>query len=186
MLNRVTKHILLAEVNGGKILIQYTFNKLVHFLAFAWQIIHLKIVDVYTFWGEGFEKVYVLYTHLNVDNYGLPLTIIFTLMFFSYYTVTDCDKSSTSDKRRNSLHLGHTTTHLPPHSQKMAFVSPLISWLPTLQPQCTPVEHWRESRTIRLAVHYYLIFLIERRNNWPINLRGWKDELFSSSKMSLN
>ncbi len=27
------------------------------------------------FWGGGgYEKVYVLYTHLNVDNYGWPLT----------------------------------------------------------------------------------------------------------------
>ncbi len=26
-------------------------------------------------------------------------------------------------------------------SQKAAFVSPLISWLPTLQPQRTPIEH---------------------------------------------
>ncbi len=24
--------------------------------------------------GEGFEKVYVLYTHLNVENYGHPFT----------------------------------------------------------------------------------------------------------------
>ncbi len=72
------------------------------------------------------------------------------------------------------------------HSQKAAFVSLLKSWLPTLQPQRTPIEHWRESCTARLAVHYYPIFLIERRNIWPINLRGWIDELRSSSKMALN
>ncbi len=71
-------------------------------------------------------------------------------------------------------------------SQKAAFVFPLTSWLPTLQSQRTPIEHWRESCTARLAAHYYLIFFIERRNIWPINLRGWKDELLSSSQMSLN
>ncbi len=37
------------------------------------QIIHLENVDVYTFW-RGHEKVYVLYTHLNVDNYGWYFT----------------------------------------------------------------------------------------------------------------
>ncbi len=54
-------------------------------------------------------------------------------------------------------------------SQKAAFLSPLIRWLPTLQPQRTPIEHWRESCTARLTIHYYPIFLIERRNIWPIN-----------------
>ncbi len=40
-------------------------------LSFSWQIVHLKNVDMYTFSeGMGTEKVYVLYTHLNVDNYG--------------------------------------------------------------------------------------------------------------------
>ncbi len=72
------------------------------------------------------------------------------------------------------------------YSQKVAFVPPLISWLPPLQPQRTPIEHWRESCTARLAVHYYPIFLIEIRNIWPINLYGWNDEFLSSSKMSLN
>ncbi len=52
------------------------------YFSFSWQIIHLKNVDVCTFWrgmctfwrGSGFEKVYVLYTHLNVDNYERPFT----------------------------------------------------------------------------------------------------------------
>ncbi len=58
-----------------KTLIPYTSNILAHFLSFSSQIIHLKNVDVYTFWGErGSEKVYVLYTHLNVDNYRWPLS----------------------------------------------------------------------------------------------------------------
>ncbi len=69
--------------------------------------------------------------------------------------------------------------HLYKTSQKAAFVSPLISWLSTLQSQRTPIELWRESCTARLAVHYYPICLIERRNIWPI-------ELLSLSKMSLN
>ncbi len=54
----------------------HTFNILAHsFLSFSWQIIHLKNVDMYIFWGgeEGSEKMYVLYTHLNVDNYGQSL-----------------------------------------------------------------------------------------------------------------
>ncbi len=71
-------------------------------------------------------------------------------------------------------------------SQKAAFVSPLISWLPKLQPQRTPIEHCRESCTANLAVHYYPLFLIEGRNIWPNNLREWKYEILSSSKMSLN
>ncbi len=71
-------------------------------------------------------------------------------------------------------------------SQKAACVSPLISWLPTLQPQHTPIEHYRESSMANLAVHYYRLFLIERHNIWPNNLHGWKDELPSFSEMSLN
>ncbi len=52
-------------------LIPYTFNILAHFFHFM-VIIYLKNVDLNTFWG-GSEKEYVLYTHLNVDNYGRPL-----------------------------------------------------------------------------------------------------------------
>ncbi len=51
------------------IFIPYTFNILAYFFSFSWQIIHLKNLDMYTFGGES-EKVYVLYTYLNVDNYG--------------------------------------------------------------------------------------------------------------------
>ncbi len=36
-----------------KMLIPYTFNFLTKFLSFSWQIIHLKNIDVYTFWGGG-------------------------------------------------------------------------------------------------------------------------------------
>ncbi len=57
----------------------------------------------------------------------------------------------------------------------------VISWLPTLQPQRTPIEHCRESCTAYLAVHYYPLFLIERRNIWPNDLHGWMDEPLSSS-----
>ncbi len=70
-----------------------TFNILTQFLSFSWQIIHLKNVDVYTLKGEGglrkcgcvhFERgggprKCVLYTQLNVDNYGQSLTHIGTL-----------------------------------------------------------------------------------------------------------
>ncbi len=45
------------------------------FLSFLWQIIHLKNIDVHTFWGGGgSEKVYFVHTHLNVDNNGWFLT----------------------------------------------------------------------------------------------------------------
>ncbi len=56
-------------------LIPYTFNTLANLLSFSWQVMNLKNVDMYTFHeeGGGSEKVYVLYTHLNVDNYGRPL-----------------------------------------------------------------------------------------------------------------
>ncbi len=57
---------------GGqwKKFILYTFNIFDNFfLSFSWQIIHFKNVDMYTFLGVGgSEKVYGLYTHLNVDN----------------------------------------------------------------------------------------------------------------------
>ncbi len=58
-----------------------------HVSQFSWQIIHLKNVDVYTFWWEGgvSEKVYVLYTHLNVDNNGRPLIIISPEYFLNNY-----------------------------------------------------------------------------------------------------
>ncbi len=65
-------------IKRKKKLIPYTFNILIYFLSFSWQIIYLENVDVYTFWGGGeSEKVYILYTHLNVDNYGRP---------FNYHT----------------------------------------------------------------------------------------------------
>ncbi len=60
-----------------KRLILYTFNYLTHFLSFfLLQIVHLKNVDVYTFGGGGGLRKYVLYTHLNVDNYGRSLIIV--------------------------------------------------------------------------------------------------------------
>ncbi len=43
-----------------------------------------------------------------------------------------------------------------------------------------------ESCTANLAVHYYPLFLIERHNIWQSIQRGLKDELLSSSKISLN
>ncbi len=36
------------------------------------------------------------------------------------------------------------------------------------------------------GTYYYPLFLIEKCNIWPSNLRGWKDELLNSSQMSLN
>ncbi len=59
----------------GKKIDSVYFQHLTHFFKlFLWQIIHLKNVDVYTFWGgEDYEKVYVLYTQLNVENFGWPL-----------------------------------------------------------------------------------------------------------------
>ncbi len=63
-------------------LIPYTFNILTHFLSFSWQIIHLKNVDGYTFWGEG-GSVKVCFVHsINVDNYGWSLrTNTYTCMY---------------------------------------------------------------------------------------------------------
>ncbi len=60
-----------------------TLNILATFL--SWQIIHLKNVDMYTLWGGGeSEKLYVLYTHLNVGNYGQLLKpFTFSYIFFS-------------------------------------------------------------------------------------------------------
>ncbi len=82
-----TKHTLLGgggEWVNGKKLSRYSFNILAHFWSFSWQSIKLKNVDAYTFsGGEGLRK-YVLYTHLNVDNYGLPLNV----NLFFYW----CDK----------------------------------------------------------------------------------------------
>ncbi len=74
-------------------------------------------------------------------------------------------------KKNTSYTRPPLTLYLWDCSQKAAFVSPLISWLPTLQSQCTPIEHCRESCTARLAVHYYPIFLIEKCNILPNNLR---------------
>ncbi len=38
-------------------LLPYTFNILTHFFIISWQIIHLKNVDVYTFWGGVWKRV---------------------------------------------------------------------------------------------------------------------------------
>ncbi len=46
----------------------------------------LKNVDMYTFSGEWSEKVYVVCTHLNVDNYGWPLVPLLCPLF-SYVTL---------------------------------------------------------------------------------------------------
>ncbi len=55
-------------------LIPYIFNILaLFFLPFSWQIIHLKNVMCTLLRGEAWG-VYVLYTNLNVDNYGWPLS----------------------------------------------------------------------------------------------------------------
>ncbi len=38
---------------------------------------HSKNVNMYSFWGEGYQKVYGLYTHENDDIYGRPLMYLF-------------------------------------------------------------------------------------------------------------
>ncbi len=64
-----------------KKLILYTFNILAHVLSFSLQIIHLKIVDVYSFWkGRGSKKVrfvhsfkcWQLWTALYTDSNSYP------------------------------------------------------------------------------------------------------------------
>ncbi len=72
--NRVFKTYSLGEGNQyEKTLIPFTFNILTHFLSFSWQIIYLINVYVHTFVrAEGYEKVYSVYTQLNVDNCGRP------------------------------------------------------------------------------------------------------------------
>ncbi len=87
-------------------------------------------------------------------------------------TKSDWNKHFFSRLNQKSQKHGHHSITSLPCSQKAAFV----------QPQLTPIEHWRESCTTRLAVLYYPIFLIERRNIWPINLCWWKDQLLSSLK----
>ncbi len=57
---------------------------LTHLLSFSWQIFHLKNINVYTLCeGSGSEKMYVLYTDLNVDNYGSPLTSSIQRYYFT-------------------------------------------------------------------------------------------------------
>ncbi len=74
-INILFKSIMLLGLKG----ITKTFSPFL--LSFWWQIIHLKNIDRYMVWGgEGSEKVYVLYTHLNVDNYGWPRVFITHIM----------------------------------------------------------------------------------------------------------
>ncbi len=59
------------------------------FSSFSWKIIHLKKFNVCTFCGGVGLKKCMLYTHLNVDNYGQPLSnipiiCILTVCAFSY------------------------------------------------------------------------------------------------------
>ncbi len=43
-----------------------------------------------TLFEEGSEKVYVLYTQLNVDNYGRPLTLMtMTMIMKNIYSTID-------------------------------------------------------------------------------------------------
>ncbi len=85
------------------------------YFSFSWQIIHLKNVDVYTFWGGagGVEKVYVLYTHLNVDNYGRPLEEylcnclpIFPFYFIFLFLSTLWNKSGKDPRNNTSIKSG--------------------------------------------------------------------------------
>ncbi len=52
----------------------------------------IEKVELYTFWGGGgSEKVYVLYTHLNVDNYGWLLILQFkTHKFVNSLNMVHC------------------------------------------------------------------------------------------------
>ncbi len=54
--------------------IQFQYNN-PYFVIFMTKF-HLKNIDVNTFLEEGAKKVYVLYTYVNVDNYGQPLSQI--------------------------------------------------------------------------------------------------------------
>ncbi len=48
------------------------------------QIINLKNLNMYTFRGGGYVKMYVLYTELHVDNYGRP----FMYSMWMYFLLT--------------------------------------------------------------------------------------------------
>ncbi len=59
----------------------------------------MKITDGYTYFGggvggQGSEKVYVLYTHLNVDNYGQPLA---TSGYVTFQRATDIGQVASYD-----------------------------------------------------------------------------------------
>ncbi len=76
-LNKGTKHILYGveyqwkeDIDSGHF---QHFNPYL-FVSFSCHIFHLINVGVHFLRGRGFEKVYVLYTGLNIDNYGRPLT----------------------------------------------------------------------------------------------------------------
>ncbi len=64
-------HLNKVGVNGKTKLILCTFNILTQFFIISMaSLLFKKAFDVYTLWGGGgSEKMYVLYTHLNIDNY---------------------------------------------------------------------------------------------------------------------
>ncbi len=73
---------------GGTFENQNFFSKLLTFLPdfyyFHGDFCHSINVDVYSFFwggGGGAQKVYGLYTHENVDIYGLPLNL--NIFYFS-------------------------------------------------------------------------------------------------------
>ncbi len=60
---------------GEKTLIPYTFNILAHFFFYHFhgKLSIWKMLICTLFEEEGGLRKYVLYTHLNIDNYGRPL-----------------------------------------------------------------------------------------------------------------
>ncbi len=74
MLCNQNMQILTDRVNGKECWFAYAFNILTQFFSFSWQLFHLeKVLMCLLFEGDGSEKVYVLYTHENVDIFGHPL-----------------------------------------------------------------------------------------------------------------
>ncbi len=68
-------------INGGKKLIPYTFNIHPFFAIYMENYLSEKYLMCTHFEGEEDVRNYVLYTHLNVHNYGLSLRVfgIFTV-----------------------------------------------------------------------------------------------------------
>ncbi len=69
-------------VQGKKTLIPYTFNILDHFFYHFHCNLFTSKMLMWTLFERGgmSEKVYILYVHLNVDNYGWPLNNIYCLI----------------------------------------------------------------------------------------------------------